>query len=442
MGSFNTSCFVSRQTIASGDACMVVPIMQQHSYRPVQLTRDDKTEEQYGPCSSTCYPTRFWKPVGSFFEAKYDDYGRVTLTDSKVNRFRLQDFIRETLRLAPVVAAGENQCHDLPFDLHKFMGENAPDLLTYLTAKTAQERPERNDDKFFEQGTACWDYIYEVAQEQRMFWRNYSGVLRPMNFAIMHRAAYDGLVAMTNACVGWDKESYEMRSFFDRALEETKKRMAELDAEAEATTDVNEKQRKSMHKFFAFDRFREALRRVGGSESSSYPAEQSVFLGVADAYLDGKLDDDQMYGIIKPWLEIRYACSGLEALNLHFEPIVYATQDYSNEIGASYATFVGQVSAQVTRGRNVRHYGEPLNYQFSVTDPQVLKELGKAAREYDGFWELVAVRPDPDREGCSQVDFLCSLELEDLQEMLQTFSVENNDTRVLRDTLVANPVSV
>ena len=168
----------------------------------------------------------------------------------------------------------------------------------------------------------------------------------------------------------------------------------------------------------------------------------SPALTSVDAYLDGKLDDDQMYAIIKPWLETRYACSGLEALNLHFEPVVYASQDYSNEIGASYAEFVGQVSAQVTRGRNVHHYGEPLNYQFSVTDPQVLKELGKAAREYDGFWELVAVRPDPDREGCSQVDFLCSLEMEDLQEMLQTFSVENNDARVLRDTLVATPVSV
>ncbi len=439
MGSFNTACFVSRQTIASGDACMVTPIMMQSTYRPVELTYGEETSQQYGPCSSTCYPTRFWKPVGSFFEAEYDDYGRVTLTDSKVNRFRLKEFIREALQMTPVVAQGENQYHDVAYDLVKFMTEKAPALLAYLTAKRGEELPAYDGDLFFAQGVACWEYIYEVAQEQRMFWRDYKGVMRPMNFAIMHRAAFDGLVAMTNAWVGWDKESYEMRTFFDRALGEAKQRMAELDAEAEGASDMNEKQRKHMRKYFAFDRFREAMRRVGGSEGSSYPSEHVVYMEASDAYLDGKLTDDQLFDIMKPWLEIRYACSGLEALNLHFEPIVYASQDYSNEIGDSYAKFVAKVNAQVTRGRNVHHYGEPKDYRFTVSDPEVLKLLGKAAREYDGYWELVAVRPDPDREGCSQVDFQCSLEMEDLQEMLKTFADDNADERVLQDTLTSRP---
>lgn len=264
-----------------------------------------------------------------------------------------------------------------------------------------------------------------------MFWRQHTGAMRPMNFAIMHRAAFDELVATTNAWVGWNDESYDMRAFFDRALAAVTARIAELDAEVQAETDTTEKERKSMRKYFAFDRFREALRRVGGAEGSSYPAENAVFMYAGDAYLDGKVTEDKLFEMLKPWLQVRYACSALEALNLHFEPMVYASQDYSNEIGSSYARFVGKVSSVVTRGRNVRAYGEPLEYRFSVSDPDVLDAMLKQVRDYDGYWELVAVRPDPDREGCSQVDFLCSLEIEDLQEMLATM----NDARVLPDSL-------
>ncbi len=417
MGSFNTSCFVSRQTIAPGDACMVIPIQQQSTYEQVALTYNGEESAQYGVCSSTCYPTRFWRPVGAFIEAEYDDYGRFTLKDSPLNRFKLKDFINEALKMAPVVAQGDNKYHDLAYDLTQFMQQSAADLLAVLTAKGEDKPASTDGDLLWSQSVACWDYIYEVSQEQRMFWRNYKGALRPMNFAAMHRLAFDELVAMTNAYVGWDNESYEMRAFFDRAMAETKERLAELDASIQGETE-DAAARKHLRKFFAFDRLRDSLRRVGGSEGSHYPCEGTVFHGAADAYLEGKLDDERLYAVLKPWLEVRYAYSGLEALNLHFEPIVYASQDYQNDVGASYARFVGKVSKAVSKGR-ILHYCGPLqDYQVTVEDPGVFDVLAKKVREWDGYLEVEASIPDQVRPGCTQVSFQCSLELSDLREFL------------------------
>jgi len=45
---------------------------------------------------------------------------------------------------------------------------------------------------------------------------------------------------------------------------------------------------------------------------------------------------------------MRLVESALEALNLHFEPMVYAPQDYSNSIGTDYARFVSKMAEKIT----------------------------------------------------------------------------------------------
>jgi hypothetical protein len=434
MGSFNTACFASRQIIATGDSCLVMPIIQQSSYEPVSLTYGEAQASLHGVCNSVCYPTRFWKPIGAFFEAKYYDYGRVTLDDTSLNRFKLNEFIREALQYTPVVQQGSNEYHDVAYDLQKFMAEQTPELLKYLTTPRGEPRPEFQPDLFFSQGVSCWNYLWDVAQEHRMFWRNYKGVLRPMNFSIMHRAAFDALVARTNSWVGWDKQPYEMRGYFDRALAGAKAKLEEL---APVVTEGTKEQQQRALQHFAFDDFREAMRRVGGSEGMSYPGEGTITRAALDGYLSGQLTDDKLFEMFKPWLEVRYACASLEALNLHFEPIVYASQDYNNEIGESYANFVSEVSKTVSRGRTVHYYGSFKDYSISVTDPAVFKELAEAIKEWDGRMELVYVRPDVERPGCSRLAFQATLALSDLQEMLKAFSTKHSDERVLLDMLPA-----
>ena len=42
LGSFNTSCCASRQTIAPGDKCWIIPISQQGTFEPVRLMHKGK----------------------------------------------------------------------------------------------------------------------------------------------------------------------------------------------------------------------------------------------------------------------------------------------------------------------------------------------------------------------------------------------------------------
>lgn len=352
MGSFNTSCFVSRQTIAPGDSCMLLPIVQQSTFNPVELLYAGKADPQYGPCNSTCYPNRFWRPVGSYLEVEYSDYGRFVVRDTALNRFRLKQFLREMLRSSPAVAAGENKSHDVPFDLAAFMAENAAELHAHLTERESDTAAGYDADVLFQQCLACWDYVYAVGQEQRLFWLSPQGNPRPLNFAVMHRVAFDELVASTSASVDLRNNSLDMRALFGRALAQVSAQLKEQDATAKSEFVV---ERNFTQKYFAFETFREEFRAVG-SPTLRIPAE-TVMRNAFHQYLDGKLTEDRLFEILEPWLQERYAYAALEQFNLHFEPIIYTPQDYDNEIGDAYTKFVAKINASVTSALNDRYNG-------------------------------------------------------------------------------------
>lgn len=416
MGSFNTTCFASKQTVAPGDPCMVVPILQQSSFEPVQLEYGDKQYSMYGVCRSVGYPTRFWKPIGSFFEAVYDDCGRVTLAGTSANRIKLVNFIASALKRTPVVAQGKNRYHDLPYDLKLFMAEEAPAFLQLCTHPYDENPPAGVDaDALLKQGIACWDYIFEIAGEQRMFWQDYTGALRPMNFALMHRAAFDALVARTNAQSDWEGKPYAMRAFVERAVTEA---------------------RQLFRRRSAIEHLQEALSRGGGSENSGPSVESEILYELAESLLSGEMTEDEFFEEVAPWLAIRYAYAGLLSLNLHFEPMVYAAQDYDNQIGQAFSEFVSQVSRNVTRGRFESSFGCYRDYSVTARSLEVFKELDSAARERDGHLEVVQTAADPHHLGCLRVRFQCTLNLEGLTNLFEEFRA---DGRVLTDTLSESP---
>jgi hypothetical protein len=63
---------------------------------------------------------------------------------------------------------------------------------------------------------------------------------------------------------------------------------------------------------------------------------------------NGCFSDTQKEFLIES-LKDRYVVRGLAELNLKLSPIVYASQDYSNEIGKAYAKFVRSVSSTVNK---------------------------------------------------------------------------------------------
>lgn len=344
MGSFNTSCFVSRQTIAPGEHCMVIPIIQQATYRPMEVQSRGEKSELYGISSSVCYPTRFWTPVGSFIEAKYDDYGRFELIDTPLNRYKLADYLREALEKTPIVSKGENEYHDLPCDLLSFMQSNTPGLLAVFQARGPIE-PDTSE-QFFAQCVQCWDYIFEVAGKHRLFWRHYTGILRPSQFAVMHSVSFETLVASLNAGFDWHKNSLDMRAVFDAAIEATDKSLDEF-ASKVANPELNPEQLEMITVFRWSDMFKRLVFRIGEGEGAIYPSEYEAFMDASMAYRKKQITKDDLFAAIKPWLAIRYAYTEMSGLNLHFEPMIYAGQDYENEIGRAYAKFIRKVAKKI-----------------------------------------------------------------------------------------------
>lgn len=363
MGSFNTTCFASGQTIAPGDRCYVLPVRQAHDYSPVEMTVDGQSHSMYGITSFSGSPHAFWEPAGDFIEAKYDDCFKFDVIRDPRNAGRLLQFIGTLVEKAPVVAQGENKCHDVPVDLPAFIAANLP----LMQARQVSKHPgdiqytEAERETFIDELLKAWDYVLDAAYERRLFMMDQRQPF-PVQFAVLHAAAYDRLIAMTEERKGWDGESLARRSHFDRALA---KAHVEMDAEmqkelADAQAQGNEAEVRTLHAIHRMTRdsgFRDEFQRIGRCEGLNYPGEFPGLMYRVRHYLDGKLDVEALYKALRPMLDTRYVMNGLHLLNQRIKPMSYCSQDYDNEIGGRYADFVRATADTVTQGRR-DHYGE------------------------------------------------------------------------------------
>lgn len=358
MGSFNTTCFASNQTIAPSDECVIVPIVQQAGYQPVEVSAGETSHSLYGITASTCHPDAFWSPAGGFVEGRYHDYGQFELSDTPANRFSVLGFIGWLLNTAATTQAGQNECHDLPFDLPGFLAQEAPLLQQLLRPTTTGDAAIVDGDAFFAQLVKTWGYIWEVASEHRLFAKTASGVLRPVQFSVMHKAACDELIRVVEARHSWDGQPLDRRSFFERALAQFDASDAAFDERIrKATADAPDARERfeQVRIFFKVTKFSDALARMGSSAGMNLPEEQETFHALLPAYAAGDLTAQDLFEALRPLLDRRYVLAGLDVLNLRFAPQVYADQDYSNETGGLYADFVQATRTAVDRTLRARH---------------------------------------------------------------------------------------
>lgn len=416
MGSFNTSCFATRQTIAPGDACRVAAIVQRSSFEPVQMTHGEQSLSMHGITDSTCYPDAFWRPAMMFIPAVYNDYGRFKLVLNPLSRRVLLDFFAQALTDAPAVQQGANQYHDVPCDIRHKLTTSLPLLAALLKVRPVQE-PE-TEPVFDPNGTAfdaeleeMWDYVFEAASEERLFWSARHGVIRPMQFAVMHQCAYDALASLSDSRKDWDGHSLEptarITRVFAQAMDEAKEVEKEL-REASASEDLTEEQMKSRLELTLSwrmtDTLREAFRTAGGSSASLFVSR--VLRAAVKKTLDTGSLDDKVLSVLVQCLRDAYLHHGLLEYNLHFEPMVYAGQDYHNEIGESYRDFVVRMSQQVSAGRISHYYGELKAYSGKFPGPEQFKAFIRALSGFDvGVTGVHQVSFD----GVLYVSFLCSV---------------------------------
>lgn len=348
MGSYNTACFASQQTIAPGDPCLVIPLVQQNGYHPVDVHRKGLSSKEYGASNSICHPTAFWQLWGPFIEAKYDDRGQMKLDFNPVNRRRLRHLFASLLQETATTAQGDNKHHDLAFDFAKFVCAQAPHVHALLE-QNRDDKPLPLDNQLFdEQAALCWDYMWEVTLEHRMFGVRHGGPLRPIQFAVLHRSAYDSLIDLTSKGTTWGGVSMAQRSFFDYAMSEAQSRFNEMTAAHKEPF---------LAKMMFTEKFRSVIQRVGG-DGDVYYQEEAVIPQILDDYLDETRTLDETFIRLVPLLDSRWVLSALNELNLKLSPMVYNGQDYANEAGRAYSAFVNGVEKAVTAARRAEGYGE------------------------------------------------------------------------------------
>lgn len=411
MGCFNITCFASNQTIAPGDLCRVLPVIQEATYRAMELSLDEEKTSAFGVASSTCYADSFWGPAGGFITAKYDDYGRVELVLDPLMRAHVLHLTGELLQHGYVTAQGENEYHDLPFDLRAFLTEKAPGVFTVLTTKKAGDLEDKLGAIDWQNGdidgelVATWDYIWEVVFKQRVF-ISHRGNPRAFTFAVIHEEAYQALVVAAAGHRGWDDESLEPTAVLQRTLTRARGLLSER------AIDPKFAYREG---FRMADTFRDAIGRAGGQSGTLAGIAANSITSWCLALVEKRITDDELIERMLPLMRDQQVYGGFNSLNLRISPMVTASQDYDNSVGTAYVDFVTKVSGAVTRGRLTHMYGPFQHYAMRVPSVADMDKLKEDVREWDAAIEGVEVTPV---DGVFAVTFSCTLELGDLREAL------------------------
>lgn len=364
MGSFNTTCFASGQTIAPGDACYVLPIKQAASYNAMQIFREETQLEVSGVAHMTCYPHCFWETAGGFLSGTYNDYGNVVLDNTRANNLRLLDFAGTLLNDTYTVKQGSNSHHDLAVDFKAFMVANTPEVY-----KTLQEEGAGlSADQLHGELIVLWEHYQELSHSYRIFVSDHKvNKERPRQLlhAVIHKVSLDKLVAMIGG-----KE--RQKEFFDSAMASIKK------------------YREALYEPVVVDLaayvFTQGLGRVGCREGNYFSDEAAAVKSLLERFGRKEFDEETFFIKLQPWLDARFVLEALDILNVKLSPMVYASQDYSNEIGRDYLEFVAEVSAEVTAARKARyaHYDYDKDDDASASESssdelQALQALLKVA---------------------------------------------------------------
>lgn len=418
MGSFNTTCFASNQTIAPRDKARVLPIFRQQTYEKVQMEHHKKRFFLHGVTTSTCYPDAFWACLGPFFSAEYDDYGRFELTLSARQWRQLHKVFKEVLRSCPVVAAGKNEHHEPSFNFAAFLQEKAPGVYALCTG--VEDMPVDLPQALEEEFRACWAYLWDAAQQHRVFYMDVDEPT-PLQFAVMHEDVYQLLFARATSGLTYRGESRAPQAHVRRALEMAK-------SFAKRFGDKRESQA------FAYDhQLSSSMAQLVNMNSRGF----DDFLGserwdLLEQMMSGTLSEDDLVEKIAEQLTDTYVMASLDELNLKLSPMVYAGQDYHNEIGQSYGQFIAQASARVTRSRMESLYGSFKCYKLQAPDMEAVTRMENDIAEWDAAIADVATQPV---EGGLAVTFSCTLDPEDVAQFLQE---SGDEAGMMAGTLAQN----
>lgn len=335
MGAFCVACCVSGQTIADYDECLVVPLGLVPSYEPVRLKHRESTFERYAVGLNPL--GAHWHPLGGVVAGTYADSGKIKPSDTPTNRRVMVEFFVTLVCEGMVTEPGEVLGREPAFDLPALLGAHAPTLAQALR-RTRDVPADVLAEVPFAEFSRVWERMWEVMQRNRLFVRAFNQEPRPVQFAILHRVAFETLVARAESLTSWDGQPYALQTYLLHIL----KRSAEP---------INGR---IPNEFMQMSRLQDEL-RLGLSTSDGVRRLVEPFHGELSAavssFQKGDLDEEALVARLVPMLSGVYVRRAMVELHLEFSPIRYVGQDYDNSQGRNFIAFASSVAQSVSAQR-------------------------------------------------------------------------------------------
>jgi hypothetical protein len=334
--------------------------------RESYLVSTGESEGRVAPLARMrCYPNAFWTPIWGCFEAEYDDYGRVQLIDTEVQRRRLVAFFAALVQREIAVEAEYLHSIEQPACLSEFLDAEAP-AVAELVAHFNAERPEGesheerlaprfdystriaaerlHEEDVWEQLQAVWEYLWDEARDGSLYVSNRSAAV-PLQFAVLHEFAAENLIDVLES-KSTTTSPLIRRERFERCLKRSK-----------MLTQMHKRKRpkftvKAANEYFmTWLEAKDILEDIASFESVDYP-EETEFWKLVAAYADKAITAEDLFAEVRPMMDMRYIMLGLESMDLRIMPLVTTGQDYRNEMGQRYARFIASTSSKVTSRRD------------------------------------------------------------------------------------------
>lgn len=348
MGSFNTTCFLSQQTIAPEDKVVLFAVQRSRGYKPVELSysyRDyqepknaapkTKTLSAYSASASTAYSDAFWSAKGPMLTGEYSDYGQFTLDNTEENNLSLKCLLDEMRTILAETHQGENQYHDHALNIKELYD------------------PQKEYE--FSELAEIFDRLVEQASEGRLF--EASDPAEEISFAVMSKHAADYCLGLQT---DWkDRFKKDLLNAIELSLINDDKVVEKKDI----VTDM-----------FSFTmRIEGALNQMSANRVSLISEYGELFKEFTkylsqDIKGDNKMSDQQLADeLYERFFRIPFERNAilmsLENFNTKISPIVYASQDYSNEIGSDYLKMVQHVNERLKEDLKARYGDEDEDYE-------------------------------------------------------------------------------
>lgn len=361
---YNVACSLSKQTIATGHRCYVLPLVQEKAYTPAAIShRGEPLGPHFGDTSSDCYPGARWSPSHTMIDAVYEDRGQFELAQDHSNLVNAMRYMQKLYQeqISADFAGGR-------IDFHSYIANELPDLAEVFQDARSLHRLEILEADLIGPVNKAWEYLNQALTNGSMF-SFQRGTPAQTRLAAFHHAAVHGAIEISEARYDLHDNELARRVTFDRAIARAVEECREdLDSEPRSVQGGIQTllDRLRSPSVAALPLVLEGLRSDYASIVMTYQGamcdellklgdgtNQSVRISLNSrsairALFFGDITIDQCFADLLPDLNALCLAGGMLSMNMKFEPANYAGSDVDNEAGQRYSAFMNYMSAEMS----------------------------------------------------------------------------------------------